>query len=418
MGLSLQNKSLELKKHVGLIHSTNMLSLLERKIANGLLYHAYENLLTKAEHEIDIPTLCAVIGYNSKDTIKIKDALRALISTVLEWNLVDKNGNENKSIWMASSMLSDAKIEGPICTYSYSNRMKELCYYPEFYGRLNMSVLSMFKSTYGIALYENCIRYQNISQTPWLDIVTYRKLMGVAEGKYEGFGDLNKRVIKPAVKEVNDHSPINIEPEYRRRGRAVTNVRFIIESAKSKIENINSTSDGLGNRLVNDYGVTANKIKDFIERYGENYILDKMSIIESSPSYQMGKIKCLAKYLEKALAEDFQRPKSSKDKVIKSSQQAKQKMSNVYDNEKMMNEYHRYLSSTLVKVYDALPGKEKEKTVNKFDKFISGTVLYGMFVQSGLKNPLVADKFVAYVTSHEQSLLSNIMSFDEFCKSK
>ncbi len=79
-----KGRSLEFKKHVGLIHSTNKLSLLERKIANALLYHAYENLSTKNEHQIHIPSLCLLIGYNSKDYKTIKKALLSLISTVLE----------------------------------------------------------------------------------------------------------------------------------------------------------------------------------------------------------------------------------------------------------------------------------------------------------------------------------------------
>lgn len=207
-----QKTSLELKKHVALIHSTNKLSLLERKIANALLYNAYESLLTQNEHYIHIPSLCKLIGYNSKDYKTIKQSLLSLISTVLEWNLIDKEKTEENSVWLASAILSDAKIEGPICTYSYSNRMRELCYYPEFYGRLNMHVLSRFKSTYGLALYENCIRYQNINQTPWFNLPIYRKLMGVEDGVYETFRDLNRRVIKPSVSEVNHHATIHVKP--------------------------------------------------------------------------------------------------------------------------------------------------------------------------------------------------------------
>ena len=229
-----QNQSLELKKHVGLIHSTNKLSLLERKIANALLYNAYASLLTQNEHCIHIHSLCILIGYNSKDYKTIKQSLLSLISTVLEWNLVDKGKTEEEGVWMASAMLADAKIEGPICTYSYSNRMRELCYYPEFYGRLNMRVLAMFKSTYGLALYENCIRYQNITQTPWFDLLTYRKLMGVENRKYEIFRDLNKRVTKPSVKEVNDHSSICVEPEFKKQGRSVVAIRFLITKQTEK----------------------------------------------------------------------------------------------------------------------------------------------------------------------------------------
>ena len=63
--------------------------------------------------------------------------------------------------------------------------MKELLHRPEMYGRLNMLVQAKFQSTYGLALYENCIRYQNIDKTPWFDILQFRKLMGIEENKYK-----------------------------------------------------------------------------------------------------------------------------------------------------------------------------------------------------------------------------------------
>ncbi len=88
--------------------------------------------------------------------------------------------------------------------------MKELLYRPEIYGRLNMHVQAKFKSTYGLALYENCIRYQDIKQTPWINLGTFRKLMGVETGKYTVFRDFKRRVLDKAITEVNEYSPIKI----------------------------------------------------------------------------------------------------------------------------------------------------------------------------------------------------------------
>ena len=86
-----KKESLELKKHVGLIHSVNKLSLLERKIANALLFNAYEMLLTKTEHQIHISDLANLIGYDSNDHKVLKKSLMSLISTVMEWNILDKD---------------------------------------------------------------------------------------------------------------------------------------------------------------------------------------------------------------------------------------------------------------------------------------------------------------------------------------
>lgn len=415
-----QKKSFELKKHVGLIHSTNKLTLLERKIANALLYNAYENLLTQNEHHIHIPSLCTLIGYNSKDYKTIKRSLVSLISTVLEWNLVDRDKTEEEGVWMASAMLSDAKIDGPICTYSYGNRMRELCYYPEFYGRLNMRVLSQFKSTYGLALYENCIRYQNITQTPWFDLPIYRKLMGVEDGKYEVFRDLHKRVIKSSVVEVNNNAPIRVRPELKKRGRSIIAIRFLItkqieKAAMSQIQQ-SEADRTIIDRLKDDYGCSTKQVGDVLDKYGEQYLLEKMSIIEASSSYQNGKIEHLAKYLEKALEEDYQPPKSSKDNLEKLQLNREKEAKIRKLHEENIQRYRAYQNREMPIVLDNLPEKEKVLIEKDFDKYISSTLYYSVYVKEGLKNLLVRDRFGDFIRTTHPELLALLLPFEEFCK--
>ena len=81
----ISERSLELKKHVAVIHSHSKISLLQRKISNALLFHAYDNLLIKDEHEIQISTLTKLIDYDSHDHKKIKQSLMDLLATVVEW---------------------------------------------------------------------------------------------------------------------------------------------------------------------------------------------------------------------------------------------------------------------------------------------------------------------------------------------
>src|SRR5690348_9226809 len=104
MGLEKKVSKPELKKHAATIHCSNGLSLLQRKISNALLYHAYSELLSKEEHEITVKELCRLISYNGNNHAVIKDALKGLLSTVIEWNVVsDTTGVED---WTASSILA------------------------------------------------------------------------------------------------------------------------------------------------------------------------------------------------------------------------------------------------------------------------------------------------------------------------
>ena len=222
--LSSQKES-ELKKHVAFIHCLSP-SLLQRKITNGLLRNAYNRLLIDEEHHISIGELCKLIGYKSNDYNLIKRTLIDLLGTVCEWNLIDNSDGNKAVVWNASSIIADASIKNAMCTYSYSKRMRELLYMPAMYGRLDMAIQARFKSTYGLALYENCVRYQNIPQTPWIELSIFRKLMGVPESKYKIFRDFKTRVLNVAVAEVALHSSMQVEPELKHQNRKVTEIRF------------------------------------------------------------------------------------------------------------------------------------------------------------------------------------------------
>jgi len=60
-----------LKKHVGLIHCENKLTLMQRKICNILLFNALDKINDLDIHEIPIRQLCSLVGYNSNDSKQI-----------------------------------------------------------------------------------------------------------------------------------------------------------------------------------------------------------------------------------------------------------------------------------------------------------------------------------------------------------
>ena len=248
------------------------LSLVQRKIANALLFNAYEELLIKEEHQIHIRTLCNLIGYDSNDYKTIKKALVNLLSTVIEWNLVDGNKLDVEGVWNASSIIADASIDGAVCTYSYSNKMKKLLYCPELYGRLNLLVQAKFQSSYGLALYENCIRFQNIEQTPWFEVQKFRKLMGVEDGKYPIFRDFKRRVLDKAIEEVNEYAPINVTPKYQKQGRQITAIQFLITRSQPLAADSHLIQP-LSQQLA-EFGFSKAQVEETLSSYDE-YILKR-----------------------------------------------------------------------------------------------------------------------------------------------
>lgn len=394
--------TLELKKHVAVIHSHSKISLLQRKISNALLFHAYDNLLTQDEHEIHISTLTKLIDYDSHDHKKIKHALMDLLATVVEWNIVDGDKLDKEQVWNASSIIADASIEGSLCTYSYSGKMRKLLYHPSVYGRLDMKVQSKFQSNYGLALYENCNRYQDIGQTPLFDLDKFRKLMGVDENKYKVFRDLKARVIDKSVEEINKYSSLIVEPKFKKINRQVTAIQFSIK--KKATLDIQASEADLKNDLISSilksvYGLSQAQINTVLIQYGEEYIKEKIKIIEQSTSYHSGKIKNLGKYLLCALADDYQSVKKTKPNSS---------LRSLSTTSKIDGENKKDLLSKFSQVLAHIESETMNELLDKFSKKIKKTVYSPSYEKRGLKDAIVYDQFISFIMSFENEISCNI----------
>src|SRR3990167_330383 len=318
-GLEKTSAEHELKKHAATIHCSNALSLLQRKISNALLYHAYKELLLKEEHEITIKQLCQLITYHGNNHAAIKDALKGLLSTVIEWNVVsDTTGAED---WTASSILASVSLKGPNCSYAYSPRMKQLLHSPSMFGKINLFIQSRFKSSYGLALYENCIRYRGLPFTKWFEMDVFRKLMGVPSDKYIVFRDFKRRVLDKSIEEVNTYSELVLDPEFVREGRQIVKIRFVLKERQKKTrlgqplqqEEQDETVDPLRSKLMTQFDLSLEQFDKILQDYSREFIAEKVILIESSNSYQRGKVQNCAAYFLSALKNNYQpaKPRSA-----------------------------------------------------------------------------------------------------------
>ncbi|MCW5590082.1 MAG: replication initiation protein [Legionellales bacterium] len=413
------HRNTELKKHVNAIHCSNNLTLVQRKLFNALLFNAYPELPHKQRFEIRGKDLCCLIGYNSKDTGKLKQALLGLITIAIEWNVIDcATGQEKK--WKASSILASAELSNGVCVYEYSQVMKELLYQPEIYGRINIEIMSRFKSSYGLALYENCIRYKGLAQTPWFPLEMFRKLMGVFDNKYLAFKDFKKRVLDIAVREVNETSPIKITPEIERVNQKVTKLRFKL-TKNLQSDNFMLTAhvvDEELNALLKDtFGFSQQMIEETTKKYESQYIKEKIEIIMQSESFIAGKIRGLAGYLIEALKKDYKLSKSSKAVV-----EEKRRLREAMEQEKLRKEksreerYNRYTTKKIDTFIANLDEQEKRKLDDDFATYIKkqNTIFQGWYRKHGLEHPATNASFKHFVKETRKERLGELLSLEDF----
>lgn len=218
--------SSELRKHVGTVHVGGNLGLLGRKLSNVLLLNAFDNLLTKTVHEIPVGIMSQMLGFDSKNTGALKDALKKISTTPIEFDILHAAGDEE---WGVTTLLGAANIRNGIVRYEYSSELAKKLANPEIYLLINITVQKQFSGAYALALYENCLRFKRTGSTGWISVEIWRKLLDAEASTYDEFKHFNGEVIKKAVKEVNTVSNILITPEYERQNRRVTRIRFLVE---------------------------------------------------------------------------------------------------------------------------------------------------------------------------------------------
>jgi plasmid replication initiation protein len=90
--------------------------------------------------------------------------------------------------------------------------------------------VAKLKTPYAIRIYEIIMRF-NKTNVRWINLEDFKSLLQL-EDKYPLFRDLNKRVIKPSIKEINAHSSLQVYFSTEKKGRRVSRLYFDFEEKK------------------------------------------------------------------------------------------------------------------------------------------------------------------------------------------
>jgi plasmid replication initiation protein len=393
-----KNKQI-LKKHVAAIHIGAKLSLLQRKLVNALLYNAYEGLLTAREHKINASVLCEMIGFDSNNTNYLKASLKGLMETVVEFDVLEDDG---KSSWEAMVLLPYVKLNDGVCTYRYEQALAEKLYHPDVYSKINLSVLRDMNSAHALVLYENCYRYVDIARTPWWDVDVFRKLMSVDQMiSYKQFKLLNRAVIQPALKEVNELSNIQLELETKRKGRTVTGLRFIIrlnpQLSLVEMDMEDDVTKMLAYRALLAEGISKTLARAWVLEYDEAYVFEKLDL--ASRQAASGKIRSSkAGFLKSAIEDDYHNEGAAKKKRLEVVQIAKlhrNKLEGELDVLKKAQRdaettYRRFCAELIEDVFQALPAAQKDAVSAEFQLSLRSHIYVDAFKKAGWPDRLNA----------------------------
>lgn len=126
------------------------------------------------------------------------------------------------------------------------------------FTRYLASDLKNIRSNYAIRFYELIKQYENIGSREIR--ISDLRFMLCLEDKYPLFGNLQQRVIDPAIKEINENTPMSVQYKLRKTGRKYTHIQLKFKQKQVKEplehkENYNLTDKQISffaNKLAHD----------------------------------------------------------------------------------------------------------------------------------------------------------------------
>lgn len=180
-------------------------------------------------YTFDVRTFCKVCGLNydsGKNYADVKAALQKIADNGF-W--IDEGDSELYFQWIVSPRIYkktgkvSVRITEEVMPYLWNLRERFVAY--ELYQTLAM------KSTYSIELFELLKSYA-FRKKITVSIDDLRKYFGLGD-KYKAYRDFKRRVVDPAVKEINEYTDLFVSYDPVRRGNPFAALTFTIEKKGS-----------------------------------------------------------------------------------------------------------------------------------------------------------------------------------------
>jgi uncharacterized protein YkuJ len=382
-----------------------------------MLAQAYNDLPRSETYSISVRELCDALGYKGHNVKYIKQVLRELIGITVEWNVLGKDGTEE---WGASSLLAEVKIINGICHYAYGPTMRDRLYNPTMYARISLSLQNKFNSKHSLALYELFVDYYDVNrcwgETPFVPVHDFRRLLGLKEEEYRAFKDLNRCIIKKALKEINEKSDLQVDVEYKKQGRVVAFVKFLIQpnphkqseikpllSRKEQLtlafDNVEVDNIELFNVLVNEFGISANRAANILQTQDEFYIEEVLDTVRRQ--IELGKVQNIPAFTVKAIEDDYRtrKPLAEQKKEARAKAAAEARAAEKQRNEEQEAREQEIMAAAMSR-YEKMGRGEQEAFLAEFREYLESTnnrILVERYDQGGITPGPVEGMFGAFV---------------------
>lgn len=384
---------------------------LARKVFNVLVNEAQKTGFKLGSYQMKMADLVGTLEFNSGNTEILKEHLRQMAQTTVEWQSPTKGEGKR---WTISTLISHATLDDASHTieWSFSKPLLDEILEPSRFAKISLQYQAQLKSYAGLVLYEICCRYIDnqgglTARQPWAwwrPVLTGVPETAGYEGAYIEWKYFSRSVVKTAVAEVNAVTDFNVQSIEHRKGRAVVDLQFkVTKKGASKLPGAGIKGvPGLAlvGRLIK-VGIHQEKAERLLERFGDKKMLDALCELESRLSKTTlepvrDSHAFIKKLLEVAHEESlFDEENRTPSKPIEGETKALQL--------KLLENFRAMRRAEALSLFNELPKGEQNDLLNEFEMRViskSNSVTQKTFRDKGLNSPIVKAVLVKFLSEN------------------
>jgi hypothetical protein len=220
---------------------SSKITVLARKAYNVLLYIAQEQGIDQEVFRAPLQSVLRGVDFNSNAREIVKQHLRAMVSTTVEWQSPTAGEGE---AWNVAGLLAHAKVYKQSgenwVEWSFAPNIKRELLEPQRFARLRLDIISQLRRHSGVVLYEICARYRDVGLTArqpwpwWRPVLTGSP--DTEDSVKQEYRFFKRDVLKLAISEINAVTDLTVELIEHKAGRFISDIQFKV--AKKQQESL------------------------------------------------------------------------------------------------------------------------------------------------------------------------------------
>lgn len=225
------------RTQIEVMETGNGLTLADRKLFNVLLAYSWDRL---ADPDAPLPPFRAstadlrrAIGDDTEsNNVRLRQSFDRLMQTLVRfpyWSEADQQLKEGGSPLLSFRALPRGS---GYAEWEFPPKLRPLLAKPGAWARIHLAICAQFSSKYSLALYELLSLRVNMREPRWdVALDDLRDSLGCAD-KMPNYAHFQRRVLDPAVSEINELSGLMISYQEIRsngRGRKVEKLQFDVK---------------------------------------------------------------------------------------------------------------------------------------------------------------------------------------------